>query len=111
MPPSAFLPCVGKTYSAVTCQPMQGRKADGGMRVGEMEVSALVGYGAHATLQEMMTVKSDDPLGRSRIRRNIEDGEAVKLPLGGTSEGYLTFEREVAGSGITIVPGAVGGSP
>jgi len=100
----------GKNYSALTCQPLQGRKLGGGMRMGEMEVSALVGYGAHATLQELMTVKSDDPLGRARVKMAIENGESFDLPEGGTSEGYLTFQRELQSSGIIVRPGMVGSS-
>jgi len=100
----------GGAYSSITCQPLQGRASGGGMRVGEMEVSALIGYGAHATLQEMMTVKSDDPEGRIRVRKALERGEDFDLPEGGTSEGYLTFQREIASSGFVVSPGRVGGS-
>lgn len=96
------------SYSLLTQQPTKGRVRGGGQRLGEMEVSALVGYGAHATLQEMMTVKSDDVLGRDTARRNMECGIPVELPQGATSEGYLTFKRELAASGFAVREGSFG---
>eukprot|EP00930_Biecheleria_cincta_P097531 TRINITY_DN89230_c0_g1_i1.p1 TRINITY_DN89230_c0_g1~~TRINITY_DN89230_c0_g1_i1.p1 ORF type:complete len:1500 (-),score=259.82 TRINITY_DN89230_c0_g1_i1:79-4554(-) len=92
-------------YSLTTMQPNKGRKRGGGQRLGEMEVSALVGYGASATLQEMLTIKSDDLAGRLVTAESILEGEPVMLPEGATSEGYLTFERELAASGISIQSG------
>ncbi|WP_162825212.1 hypothetical protein, partial [Klebsiella pneumoniae] len=62
------------SYSLVTQQPLGGRAQFGGQRFGEMEVWALEAYGAAYTLQEMLTVKSDDVEGRTRIYKNIVDG-------------------------------------
>ncbi|MDD1613847.1 MAG: DNA-directed RNA polymerase subunit beta, partial [Methylococcaceae bacterium] len=62
-------------YSLVTQQPLGGKAQFGGQRFGEMEVWALEAYGAAYTLQEMLTVKSDDVTGRSRMSKNIVDGE------------------------------------
>mmetsp|Transcript_95214 Transcript_95214/g.251520 ORF Transcript_95214/g.251520 Transcript_95214/m.251520 type:complete len:432 (-) Transcript_95214:171-1466(-) len=97
-------------YSSITQQPNKGRKAAGGQRLGEMEVSALVGYGAHATLQEMITIKSDDLYGRDQVKKAMLRGEAIELPIGGTAEGYLTFQRELASTGIALSEGTIGGS-
>jgi len=89
-------------YSNATMQPRKGRAAGGGQRLGEMEVSAMVAYGAHTALQEFVTVKSDDVLGRKSTRDSILKGEPVVLPQGSTAEGYLTFERELAASGFLL---------
>jgi DNA-directed RNA polymerase subunit beta len=62
-------------YSLVTQQPLGGKAQFGGQRFGEMEVWALQAYGATHTLQEMLTVKSDDVAGRNRIYKNIVDGD------------------------------------
>src|SRR5699024_9449004 len=62
-------------YSLVTQQPLGGKAQFGGQRFGEMEVWALQAYGAAYTLQEMLTVKSDDVNGRTRMYKNIVDGE------------------------------------
>ena len=61
-------------YSLVTRQPLGGKAQFGGQRFGEMEVSALEAYGAAYTLQEMLTVKSDDVQGRTKMYKNIVDG-------------------------------------
>eukprot|EP00931_Biecheleriopsis_adriatica_P048847 TRINITY_DN28226_c0_g2_i1.p1 TRINITY_DN28226_c0_g2~~TRINITY_DN28226_c0_g2_i1.p1 ORF type:complete len:1520 (-),score=335.86 TRINITY_DN28226_c0_g2_i1:70-4629(-) len=90
------------SYSVLTMQPTKGRKRGGGQRLGEMEVSALVGYGASSALQEMMTVKSDDVYGREDAFDKISSGQPVSLPKGATAEGYRTFTRELAASGFTI---------
>ena len=58
-------------YSLVTQQPLRGRSKYGGQRLGEMEVWALEAYGAAYTLQEMLTVKSDDVAGRTKMYKNI----------------------------------------
>ena len=63
------------SYSLVTQQPLGGKAQFGGQRFGEMEVWALEAYGAAYTLQEMLTVKSDDVNGRTRIYKNIVDGD------------------------------------
>mmetsp|Transcript_43671 Transcript_43671/g.98546 ORF Transcript_43671/g.98546 Transcript_43671/m.98546 type:complete len:205 (+) Transcript_43671:1-615(+) len=96
-----------KGYSIITQQPTKGRVRGGGQRLGEMEVSALVGYGAHATLQEMMTIKSDDLDGRRYVKRQMERSKPVELPGGATSEGFLTFQRELAASGFAVKQGSL----
>ena len=63
------------SYSLVTQQPLGGKAQFGGQRFGEMEVWALEAYGASYTLQEMLTVKSDDVTGRTRVYKNIVDGD------------------------------------
>ena len=67
-------------YSLITQQPLGGRAQFGGQRFGEMEVWALEGYGASHTLQEMLTIKSDDVLGRAAAFENIVRGEKIKNP-------------------------------
>lgn len=67
-------------YSLITQQPLGGKAQFGGQRFGEMEVWALEGYGAAYTLQEMLTVKSDDVLGRSKAYESIIKGEKIKSP-------------------------------
>ena len=63
------------SYSLVTQQPLGGKAQFGGQRFGEMEVWALEAYGAAYTLQEMLTVKSDDVTGRTKMYKNIVDGD------------------------------------
>lgn len=89
-------------YNQLTQQATHGKAQQGGMRLGEMEVSALIGYGAHANLQEMLTIKSDDVYGRAEARRALEAGEKISLPQGATSEGFLTFSREMKALGISL---------
>ena len=67
-------------YSLITQQPLGGKAQFGGQRFGEMEVWALEGYGAAHTLQEMLTIKSDDVLGRSKAYESIIKGEEIKSP-------------------------------
>lgn len=67
-------------YSLITQQPLKGKAQGGGQRFGEMEVWALEGYGAAHTLQEMLTIKSDDILGRSAVYNSIIKGEKFKSP-------------------------------
>jgi DNA-directed RNA polymerase subunit beta len=67
-------------YSLITQQPLGGKAQFGGQRFGEMEVWALEGYGAAHTLQEMLTIKSDDVVGRSKTYESIVKGEAIKKP-------------------------------
>ena len=67
-------------YSLITQQPLGGRAQFGGQRFGEMEVWALEGYGAAHTLQEMLTIKSDDILGRGATYNSILKGEEIKNP-------------------------------
>ena len=67
-------------YSLVTQQPLGGKAQFGGQRLGEMEVWALEAYGAAYTLQEFLTVKSDDVIGRTRMYESIVKGEQVLEP-------------------------------
>ena len=67
-------------YSLITQQPLGGKAQFGGQRFGEMEVWALEGYGAAHTLQEMLTIKSDDVLGRSKAYEAIIKGEPIRSP-------------------------------
>jgi DNA-directed RNA polymerase subunit beta len=67
-------------YSLITQQPLGGKAQFGGQRFGEMEVWALEGYGAAHTLQEMLTIKSDDVMGRSKAYESIIKGEEIKSP-------------------------------
>ena len=67
-------------YSMITQQPLGGRAQGGGQRFGEMEVWALLGYGAAYTLREMLTIKSDDIVGRSAAFDSIVKGENIKQP-------------------------------
>lgn len=92
----------GRGYNMLTQQPVKGRSRGGGLRLGEMEVSGLVGHGASETLQELLTLKSDDVQGRHELYQQLSRGEKVKLPQGATPEGYLTFRRELAASGLAV---------
>ena len=65
------------SYSLVTQQPLRGRSKHGGQRFGEMEVWALEGFGVAYTLQELLTVKSDDVAGRTRMYKNIVDNQQL----------------------------------
>ena len=67
-------------YSLITQQPLGGKAQVGGQRFGEMEVWALLGYGAAHTLREMLTIKSDDIIGRSAAFKSIVHGEKIKEP-------------------------------
>jgi DNA-directed RNA polymerase subunit beta len=67
-------------YSLVTQQPLGGKAQFGGQRFGEMEVWALEAYGAAYTLQEMLTIKSDDVIGRSKTYEAIVKGEPIRTP-------------------------------
>ena len=67
-------------YSLITQQPLGGKAQGGGQRFGEMEVWALEGYGAAHTLREMLTVKSDDIMGRSQVFDSLIRGEDIKAP-------------------------------
>ena len=67
-------------YSLITQQPLGGRSQGGGQRFGEMEVWALEGYGAAHSLREMLTIKSDDIVGRSQAFDSIVKSETIKQP-------------------------------
>ena len=87
-------------YSLVTQQPLGGKAQFGGQRFGEMEVWALQAYGAAYTLQEMLTVKSDDVNGRTRIYKNIVDGD-YQMDAG-MPESFKVLTREIRSLGIDI---------
>ena len=88
------------SYSLVTQQPLGGKAQFGGQRFGEMEVWALKAYGAAYTLQEMLTVKSDDVNGRTRMYKNIVDGNHRMDP--GMPESFNVLIKEIRSLGIDI---------
>jgi DNA-directed RNA polymerase subunit beta len=87
-------------YSLVTQQPLGGKAQFGGQRFGEMEVWALEAYGASYTLQEMLTVKSDDVNGRTKIYKNIVDGD--HRMEAGMPESFNVLVKEIRSLGINI---------
>ena len=88
------------SYSLVTQQPLGGKAQFGGQRFGEMEVWALEAYGAAYTLQEMLTVKSDDVNGRTKMYKNIVDGDHRMEP--GMPESFNVLLKEIRSLGIHI---------
>jgi DNA-directed RNA polymerase subunit beta len=88
------------SYSLVTQQPLGGKAQFGGQRFGEMEVWALEAYGAAYTLQEMLTVKSDDVAGRTKMYKNIVDGDHQMDP--GMPESFNVLIKEIRSLGIDI---------
>jgi DNA-directed RNA polymerase subunit beta len=88
------------SYSLVTQQPLGGKAQFGGQRFGEMEVWALEAYGAAYTLQEMLTVKSDDVNGRTKIYKNIVDGNYKIDP--GMPESFNVLMKEIRSLGINF---------
>ncbi len=87
-------------YTMVTQQPLGGKAQNGGQRFGEMEVWALEAYGAAATLQEMITIKSDDVFGRAKAYESIIKNEAIvgpKLP-----ESFNVLVKELQGLGLRV---------
>ena len=88
------------SYSLVTQQPLGGKAQFGGQRFGEMEVWALEAYGAAYTLQEMLTVKSDDVNGRTKMYKNIVDGDFKMEP--GMPESFNVLVKEIRSLGINI---------
>jgi len=89
-------------YSLVTQQPLGGKAQMGGQRFGEMEVWALEAYGAAHLLQEMLTVKSDDVSGRTRIYESIVKGDNVLRA--GTPESFNVLVKEMQGLGLDVRP-------
>ncbi len=87
-------------YSLITQQPLGGKAQFGGQRFGEMEVWALEAYGAAHTLQEILTVKSDDVMGRSRAYEAIVKGDV--LPIPGTPESFNVLVNELIGLGLDV---------
>jgi DNA-directed RNA polymerase subunit beta len=90
-------------YSLVTQQPLAGKAQFGGQRFGEMEVWALEAYGAAHTLQEILTVKSDDVNGRSRVYEAIVKGQ--NLPEPGIPESFNVLVKELQALGIRVTMG------
>jgi len=93
-------------YSLVTQQPLAGKAQFGGQRFGEMEVWALEAYGAAHTLQEILTVKSDDVSGRSRVYEAIVKGQ--NLPEPGIPESFNVLVKELQALGIRVAMGQSG---
>jgi len=87
-------------YSLVTQQPLGGKAQFGGQRFGEMEVWALEAYGAAYTLQELLTVKSDDVMGRTRMYESIVKGENALPP--GTPESFNVLVKELQSLGLDV---------
>ena len=87
-------------YSLVTQQPLAGKAQFGGQRFGEMEVWALEAYGAAHTLQEILTVKSDDVTGRSKVYEAIVKGE--NLPEPGIPESFNVLVKELQALGLSV---------
>lgn len=87
-------------YSLITQQPLGGKAQMGGQRLGEMEVWAFEGYGAAHMLQEMLTIKSDDVIGRSKAYESIIKGEAIQAPYIPSS--FHVLVNELKGLGINV---------
>ena len=87
-------------YSLITQQPLGGKAQFGGQRLGEMEVWALEGYGASNILQEMMTIKSDDVIGRAKAYESIVKGKS--LPSAGIPESFNVLLHELRGLGLKV---------
>ena len=87
-------------YTMVTQQPLGGKAQNGGQRFGEMEVWALEAYGASATLQEMLTIKSDDVYGRAKAYESIIKHEAIEGPK--LPEGFNVLVKELQGLGLKV---------
>jgi DNA-directed RNA polymerase subunit beta len=87
-------------YSLITQQPLGGKAQFGGQRFGEMEVWALEGYGAAHTLQEMLTIKSDDVQGRAKTYEAIVEGEEIRAPH--LPESFKVLLSEIKGLGLNI---------
>ena len=87
-------------YSLITQQPLGGKAQFGGQRLGEMEVWALEGYGASNILQEMLTLKSDDVLGRAKAFESIVKGK--ELPNAGVPESFNVLLHELNGLGLKV---------
>jgi DNA-directed RNA polymerase subunit beta len=87
-------------YSLITQQPLGGKAQFGGQRFGEMEVWALEAYGASSTLREILTVKSDDVLGRAKTYESIVKGETMPEP--GLPESFNVLMHELRGLGLDV---------
>ena len=90
-------------YSLITQQPLGGRAHLGGQRFGEMEVWALEGYGAAYALQEMLTIKSDDVIGRAATYESIIRGERIKSPNIPAAFNVILKEFQALGLSINLL--------
>ena len=88
-------------YSLVTQQPLGGKAQFGGQRLGEMEVWAMEAYGAAHALQEFITVKSDDMVGRTRMYEKIVKGQNILEP--GLPESFKVLTKELMGLGLDVI--------
>ena len=88
------------SYTLVTQQPMGGKAQNGGQRFGEMEVWALEAYGAAYTLREMLTIKSDDIVGRNKVYKAIVAGERIPAP--GIPESFRVLVKELQSLGLSV---------
>ena len=103
-----FTPRSTGPYSLVTQQPLGGKAQFGGQRFGEMEVWALEAYGASHVLQEILTVKSDDTIGRVKTYEAIVKGENIPDP--GVPESFKVLLKELAGASRWTIKRARRGS-
>ena len=87
-------------YSLITQQPLGGKAQFGGQRFGEMEVWAIEAYGASNVLQEILTVKSDDVMGRSKAYEAIVKGD--NMPVSGIPESFNVLVNELRGLALDI---------
>src|SRR3712207_1631 len=87
-------------YSLITQQPLGGKAQMGGQRLGEMEVWALEAYGAAHTLQELLTVKSDDDVGRVKTYEAIVKGEPI--PQAGVPASFKVLTKELQALGLNV---------
>lgn len=87
-------------YSLITQQPLGGKAQFGGQRFGEMEVWALEAFGAANVLQEILTVKSDDVIGRAKTYESLVKGE--NMPIPGVPESFNVLVHELRGLGLNI---------
>jgi DNA-directed RNA polymerase subunit beta len=90
-------------YSLITQQPLGGKAHFGGQRFGEMEVWALEGYGAAHTLQEMLTIKSDDVFGRASVYESIIKGQEIQKPNMPAAFNVLVSELKALGLGVELL--------
>jgi DNA-directed RNA polymerase subunit beta len=100
--------CTGP-YSLITQQPLGGKAQMGGQRFGEMEVWALEAYGAAHTLQEMLTIKSDDVQGRVQTYESIVKNETIQEP--GVPESFKILVREMQSLALSVEVSGRDGEP
>ena len=96
-------------YSLVTQQPLGGKAQFGGQRFGEMEVWALEAYGAAHTLQEILTIKSDDVYGRNQAYKAIKEGSSLPIPA--IPESFMVLVKELQGLALSVKMYTADGTP